>query len=299
VQVLVWIDRLYASPLYSGITVLGRQFTVLQGALLIGVLLWNLLMSGKEVTNIDGSYIPRVPRVLLYLGYILLLATTSLLFGSAIDSPAQSAAPPLFGSTNWTQLGIQVLGVPLLVAGFVIGVIRWRARSVPNTTDSAIHQVNQAAVPFETAVEISIGKTSNPQYLPTLVQPSRTANLRISPKQWVISWHWVIVWGCLAGLLGVLSVCTEVILNQGMSTDGTTEDFVALGLVAYLAALLIYLNLARAISRAACAKTPGIVGALVASLVGWCFYVIANLTAVALHFHPLREIGNGERVRMF
>jgi hypothetical protein len=120
-QLLDWIRGVYAAAL----DVSGR-FSVLQGLLILGALLWDVLMSGKSVTNVYGRRLPRHARVLLFLGYEMLVATAVLYFSSARDHSTGHAVDSLFDSDPWVLFGLVALGMPMLVCLFLLKAGRVR-----------------------------------------------------------------------------------------------------------------------------------------------------------------------------
>jgi hypothetical protein len=120
IQVIVWIFSAF-----EGASQLGAQFTILQGVLLILAQFWDLIMSGELVTNIEGRAFPRYVRVLLYLGYILMVSTFVLYFSSQTYQTTGKSAAPLDDDAI-SRYGLMMLGVPLLMTNFVLAVGRWR-----------------------------------------------------------------------------------------------------------------------------------------------------------------------------
>jgi hypothetical protein len=109
-----------------------NQLSAIQSVLFIGAFLWHLLLSGDQITNIDGTLLPRYVRVLVYLGYSLLAATVVLFLASASSTDPSAHAPlsltPLFNNNLYARAGLQLLGVPLLLTLFVLELNRWRGR---------------------------------------------------------------------------------------------------------------------------------------------------------------------------
>jgi hypothetical protein len=92
------------------------------GAILIELaFLWDLLMSGKEVTNRRSAAFPRGARVLLYLGYTVLLAAATLYFTSETYKVSGGNLPPFSDVSAFSQAGLVILGTALLVTLFIVG----------------------------------------------------------------------------------------------------------------------------------------------------------------------------------
>jgi hypothetical protein len=85
------------------------RLTEAQGVLLILAFLWDLLTSGKQVTNTEGCNSPRSARVLLYAGLSLLSCSQVLFFTTLGGSAGQNF------SGDWSDIGLTALGVPALI----------------------------------------------------------------------------------------------------------------------------------------------------------------------------------------
>jgi hypothetical protein len=99
--------------------------------LIVLAFFWDFLTSGEEVTNVDGRRFPRHTRILLYAGYTMLVSTMVLFFGP-VTPDTIIGQPDLFFVFNpdlWPRYGLLLLGVPLLVTNFVLGIGRGRAGS--------------------------------------------------------------------------------------------------------------------------------------------------------------------------
>jgi hypothetical protein len=103
----------------------GKQFTIAQALVLMLALLWDAVMSGENLTNRRGHHVPRHSRVLMFFGYIMLVATAVLFLNSRVGGKEGSE----FESDVWPQLGIQLMGLPLLVTFFFVNVGAWLRRS--------------------------------------------------------------------------------------------------------------------------------------------------------------------------
>jgi hypothetical protein len=100
------------------------RFTIVQAIVLLAALLWDTLMSGEAITNVEGTIFPRHTRVLLFLGYIMLVSSAVLYFSSWQLQATNASTEPFFESEQWPQYGLIGLGVPLLIAGFMMQVGR-------------------------------------------------------------------------------------------------------------------------------------------------------------------------------
>jgi hypothetical protein len=125
IEVLSYIDLLYAnkgkleeiSPV-GGLAIGGT-------IILVAALLWELAVSGEAVTNIEGRHLPRDTRVLMFVGYILLVASAVLMFAS-LHSESGKLLESSFDAESWVKQGILFLGVPLVLTLCIAGLHRWR-----------------------------------------------------------------------------------------------------------------------------------------------------------------------------
>jgi hypothetical protein len=103
-----------------------QRFTLVGALLLIAAMVWDVIMSGDAV-NVHGRHVPRHSRVLLYLGNTMMV-TTLVVFFSSLSPQGGVSAGPGFDSDMWPQLGIAVLGTPLLLTFFLLNLGAWRHR---------------------------------------------------------------------------------------------------------------------------------------------------------------------------
>jgi preprotein translocase subunit Sec61beta len=119
IQVLIWMH-----DLYGGATALGGRFSLAQALVIFLALAWELTVSGVTITNGDSRVFPRQARVLLFCGYIILVAVLVLFFSSLHLQATGEKLEPLFESEYWVRLGIVQLGAPLLLAIFALASAR-------------------------------------------------------------------------------------------------------------------------------------------------------------------------------
>src|SRR5262249_41616006 len=99
-QAIVWLDRFYqgsstATPI------------VLEAAIILGGFVWSMMVSG-ETTNMDGRVFPRATRVLIYLGYTLLITVgTLIVFAPANDAQRAELLAVNFGTA--TAVGLDFM----------------------------------------------------------------------------------------------------------------------------------------------------------------------------------------------
>jgi hypothetical protein len=115
------------AALYEGALLV--RFGVAQAVIVLLALLWDTTMSGEQVTNVEGRLFPRPARVLLFLGYIMLVSAAVLYFTSwQVQATGAPVAEAIFESELWPREGLLGLGVPLLFVSFTLGLTRWLAQ---------------------------------------------------------------------------------------------------------------------------------------------------------------------------
>lgn len=127
VEFIVAMIALYDSAIAAGQVSAGQTFSWAEALIVVIALGWDLVMSGEQITNREGRRFPRHVRLLLYLGYIMFVATAVLFFSSQSLAHSAEHYDAYFESEPWPQLGLQVLGIPLLLTGFALEVSRWWA----------------------------------------------------------------------------------------------------------------------------------------------------------------------------
>jgi hypothetical protein len=120
--------------LLANVATLSRGFGLIPGVLIVVAFLWDFLTSGEEVTNVEGRAFPRAARVLLYAGYIMLVATIVLFFAPVTPNSIfnQQDLFFVFSADLWPRYGLLLLGVPLLLTNFLLALSRWRGRNDPH-----------------------------------------------------------------------------------------------------------------------------------------------------------------------
>ncbi len=105
---------------------LAIKLSIGQAIILIIGIGWDVLMSGEQITNPDGRLFPRQVRLLLYLGYTMLVTTAVLYFTA--QHVVSGGGEPFFEDAQWPQLGLIFLGAPLLITVFILELSRWWQR---------------------------------------------------------------------------------------------------------------------------------------------------------------------------
>ena len=105
---------------------LAIKLSIGQAIILVIGIGWDVLMSGEQITNPDGRLFPRQVRLLLYLGYTMLVTTAVLYFTA--EHIVSGGGEPFFEDAQWPQLGLIFLGAPLLITVFIVELSRWWRR---------------------------------------------------------------------------------------------------------------------------------------------------------------------------
>jgi len=134
VQVLAWVDSLFERTASAAEKITGG-FSIAAAVILLLALLLEILGSGDAITNRDGRWLPRPARVLMYLGYVVLVASAVLYFASLHDPATGALRAAQFDSEEWVQSGVLFLGVPLVTTLFLgsLRALRQRPEHVEAT----------------------------------------------------------------------------------------------------------------------------------------------------------------------
>lgn len=126
----------WATAAFGGVTVSIERFTLAQVGLLVLASCWDLATSGARVTNVEGRVVPRAGRLLLYLGYTMIISTFVLFLASLY---ASSTSPATLSNTVslLSTGGLYFLGVPLLVTSTVVGIANMGATNHPFAVPAA------------------------------------------------------------------------------------------------------------------------------------------------------------------
>ncbi len=118
------LDKAIASGRHSG-----NQFSIAQAVLVLVALVWDIVMSGEAITNRHNRHFPRHTRVFVYLGYITAVATAVLFFSSFHFQTTNHLLEPQFESEALVEDGLIFLGSALVIALFVLRLVRYRSRA--------------------------------------------------------------------------------------------------------------------------------------------------------------------------
>jgi hypothetical protein len=138
VQVLAWVASLFDRSAQATETITGG-FSIMAGVVLLLALLLEILGSGEAITNRDDRWFPRGSRVLLYLGYVVLVASAVLYFSSLHDPQSGALRAAQFDSEEWVHQGVLFLGVPLVATLFITRLCQGRRpATTPSPTSAAL-----------------------------------------------------------------------------------------------------------------------------------------------------------------
>jgi hypothetical protein len=107
----------------------GGGLTAIGLALVTLALLWDIVMSGGAMAQGHGRWFPRHSRVLIYFGFDVLVAATVLYFESLRNQVTGHADGLALNTDFWPQTGLIILGVPMLLALFILKLGRLSTRS--------------------------------------------------------------------------------------------------------------------------------------------------------------------------
>lgn len=133
IEVLSYIDLMYAHR--GKLEELGASGGIAIGGavILILALLFELAVSGEAITNVTGRIFPRDTRLLSFLGYVLLVAASVLLFASLHDESGK-LLPSTFDPEEWVKEGILFLGIPLVITFCIAAMHRLRPSALAERT---------------------------------------------------------------------------------------------------------------------------------------------------------------------
>jgi hypothetical protein len=128
-QVLEWIDSLYGGAVHSsGTAKVAGQLALAAAVVMVLALSWEFAASGESITNGHGRRFPRDTRVLLFVGYVVITAATSVFYSSVgeMREGKWELLESQFEAENYVRDGLLFLGTPLVVTIFIISFNRWR-----------------------------------------------------------------------------------------------------------------------------------------------------------------------------
>lgn len=149
-QILTWIDSLYGGAVHqSGAAAVTGQLALAAAVVLVLALSWEFATSGESVTNGHRRRFPRDSRVMLFLGYVVITATTSVFFSSIgeVDDGKWHLLESQFEAENWVRDGLLFLGAPLVITIFIVAFNRWRQERALEPETEQPPQLEAAGAP--------------------------------------------------------------------------------------------------------------------------------------------------------
>lgn len=116
---VISIYLLYIQPYFNSHA---TPLVVITAMLFLSAILWDLLMSGDQVTNNTSRNFPCQTRLLFYLGYTLISSATILFFKAQL---VPSDVLSLGGGISVETVGGLMLGVPLIAYLFIRNIGSW------------------------------------------------------------------------------------------------------------------------------------------------------------------------------
>lgn len=96
---------------------LDSKLTIIQGLLLLIAQLWDLLMSGGQVTNFSSKNFPRFVRIFLYSGFVIFVSILVLFFSFWRTTTTLGS---LFDPDTWGKVGIITIGIGYLITSLIL-----------------------------------------------------------------------------------------------------------------------------------------------------------------------------------
>lgn len=140
-QILEWLDSLYGGAQHqSSQAKVTGQLALAAAVVLVLALSWEFAASGESVTNGHHRRFPRDSRVLLFLGYIVVAATTSVFFSNIgeREDGKWHLLESRFEAENYVRTGLLFLGGPLVITIFIVGFNHWRERRPAESAEPAV-----------------------------------------------------------------------------------------------------------------------------------------------------------------
>jgi hypothetical protein len=112
--------------MYELIRGVAETSDLIAGLVVFAALTWDILLSGRTITNVQGTFFPRRSRVYLFFAFVALAVATIVFWGSLHLAPGEPAGDFLELAKGYTdterlvELGIGSLGPPLLLTFFIV-----------------------------------------------------------------------------------------------------------------------------------------------------------------------------------
>jgi hypothetical protein len=116
-----------AFGVYEDMRHAGARKTLIEAAVVFGAILWDILVSGRSLTNVEGKMFPRRSRVFLFFGYVL-MATATAVFWSSIKTGQNEYQAYVNAASDpeyIVELGVILLGPSILLTLYLIRLGKW------------------------------------------------------------------------------------------------------------------------------------------------------------------------------
>lgn len=121
--------QLLDSFVYEWLRGTAQSGVIAAAAIVFVAILWDILMSGDDITNADGKLFPRRSRVSLFFAYVMLAVAIVVFWGSMQGTEDYMAQVRNLADTDQlVELGIKILGPTTLLTLLVLRWGRWNAR---------------------------------------------------------------------------------------------------------------------------------------------------------------------------
>ncbi|HEY6249369.1 MAG TPA: hypothetical protein VI685_05380 [Candidatus Angelobacter sp.] len=116
---------LYA-VLYAGARKAAEDTVMIDACVILVALVWDILVSGHSITNVDGKWFPRRSRVYLFFGYVMLIVATVLFWGSVHGKEESLQVAHIYADPEGlVQMGIALYGPAMLLTLFILRMGKW------------------------------------------------------------------------------------------------------------------------------------------------------------------------------
>jgi hypothetical protein len=110
--------------LLYGVALQAAEVPAWAAVLILAAIGWDITMSGESMTNLSSRAFPRSTRVVMFFGYVLVLASAMVFFSGQLSAATGGrAAEAFFEPESITQAALFRIGLPLLLAMFLVHLV--------------------------------------------------------------------------------------------------------------------------------------------------------------------------------
>ena len=125
ILLLQWLDGF----VYEWLRGTAESGVIAAAVIVFVAILWDILMSGDDITNVDGKLFPRRSRVSLFFAYVMLAVAVVVFWGTMQGTEEyMETARSLADTDQLVELGIKILGPTTLLTLLVLRWGRWNAQ---------------------------------------------------------------------------------------------------------------------------------------------------------------------------